>query len=483
MGIAMNLKEALQRNFGEAVSFDPQILRSYGHDVGEMPQALLWWIRHYPDAVVVIKNAGDVSKLLCIAREYGVSVTPRGQGTSGYGGSLPCRGGIIADLSSFNSILCMDTVNGRVDVEPGIVWEELARRIRPHGLDNRVYPTSAPSSTVGGWFAAGGVGIGSFCYGSARDGVIEIDVANLDGAIRTFSGEEIDPYYQTNGSLGIVTRLRLACRKAEEMSTPAVSFPDANSVIRFLDASTNIFPVYSACVQSAGYIAMRAEAEDRAPPIIKGFLLSLAIPVAQAEADKIVKTSKDFGGSLLSEDIGRFEWDERFYPMRIKKCGPSLLVGEYIIPFAGFSRALEHLDRALAKERFGVEAFAIKGRFMAVLIYLLDNASDFLYPLRMSKAMLPLHLAVRHGGRPYATGMWFAAAAKSVYGERKFKTVKDLKKKVDPSDILNTGKLDGLGLPFATLSGCILAAGRIMAPLSARLAYKKCRRPHNGSES
>jgi FAD/FMN-containing dehydrogenase len=52
-----------------------------------------------------------------------------------------------------------------VEVEPGVTWMVLEERLRERGIGPTVYPTSAPRSTVGGWLAENGLGVGSFEYG------------------------------------------------------------------------------------------------------------------------------------------------------------------------------------------------------------------------------------------------------------------------------------------------------------------------------
>ena len=46
-----------------------------------------------------------------------------------------------------------------------MVWEKLDKVLARKDLALRLYPTSAPGSTVGGWLAQGGSGIGSYQYG------------------------------------------------------------------------------------------------------------------------------------------------------------------------------------------------------------------------------------------------------------------------------------------------------------------------------
>ena len=472
----MNFQTALSQAFAGAVSFDPQILRSYAHDLGEMPWPLLRMINSQPSAVVLARSADEVSRALRLARQYKVPLTPRAQASSGYGGSLPCRGGLLLDLSNFKRILSIDVEKQSVDLEPGVVWEELRQELHKEGLDIRACPTSAPSSTVGGWFAMGGTGIGSLQYGTCLDTVLEIELIDPDGTKRCLSGSAMTPYYQTCGALGIITRLRLACRKAQTSSSVAAWLPNAASAIAFLQAAQASHKLYSASLQCAEYCALQAKAKNHAPDIDRGFLILLNLPQQELDEEAMKRCASQAGGTLLDKALAEAEWEQRYYPMRIKKLGPSLLVGEFFIPYGKFATLYDDLKKKLDCDNFALEAFAVKDGRLAVLIYLLDDASALLYPLRMVKAMIPLQLALRHGGSAYASGMWFAALAASVYGEEKLRLVRRIKKDKDPLDLLNPGKIGGPGLPwlpFVNISRCILLASRLAAPLARKLAYKK----------
>jgi len=472
----MTYEEDFQKALGEAVTFDPEMFRAYDHDLGEMPWQLMALIEHRPKLVVAARSVADVTTTLILACKHGIPVTPRGQATAGYGGAIPCRGGLVLDLSNLNRVVAVDAAKATVDVEPGVVWEELSRSLAGHGLDNRVCPTSAPSSTVGGWFAMGGVGIGSLRYGSIRDNVLEIDVAGLDGTIRTFAGPEIEPYCQTCGALGIVTRLRLACRPAETLRHLAVRLPDAESAARFLAGAEHDLAPYSASLLSDGYCAMRAEAEGHEPVIRSGFLASLALSADGADVGAATRLAEAHGGALLPEEVAVAEWNDRYYPMRIKKIGPAALVGEFVIPLSGFAACCREIQAAMPRDQLGLEAFAVRGGRLAVLNYILDDAGTLLFPLRMGKAMIPMRIAARHGGSAYATGMWFNALARKLFGSNKYEQVRRLKSSLDGRGLLNPGSLDGPGLPFlpfVSLSRCILFGTACIAPLSARLSSKR----------
>lgn len=468
----------LTQAIGPRASFDPEVLAAYDHDLGEMPRALTALFRCRPTAVAVPRDAAEAASVLRLAAKYRLPVTPRGQATSGYGGSVPVKAGIVLDVSEMTGIIGIDPARGTVDVLPGTVWNELSRALAKHGLDNRIAPTSAPSSTVGGWFAMGGVGIGSMQYGSIADVVREIDVAGLDGSVTTYSGPDMELFHQTCGMLGVITRLRLACRPAQAMRACAAILPSPEALSACLAELRSGQPPYSLSVQSAGYMRMRARAENGQAPADSGFLIVAAYPESAPGDAFLAQAAARHGGRALNERVAAHDWDNRFYPMRIKKNGPSLLVGEVYLPENAFPAAWREITAALPGKRgeLGLEAVATADGRLAMLFYIADDAKSLLYPLRMPKAMIPLAVAKRHGGSAYSPGLWFARQARDLFGPAKFDRVLDMKKRLDPLGLLNPGKITGalvFGLPGLEISSLIGLAGALAAPLARRLGYRR----------
>jgi len=471
-------RERLEESLGDKVSFDKQILAAYDHDIGEMPALVMSMVDNTPEAVVAADTVDDVRNTLTAARELGIPVTPRGQASSGYGGAIPTRGGIVLDMTGMNRIISMDGDNLTVDVEPGAVWDELSRQLNKSGMDNCIVPTSAPSSTVGGWFAMGGVGLGSLVYGSIRDVVQEIDVVALDGEVATLSGEETDLHYQTCGILGVVTRLRLTCRVAEEMRPFAVALPDAAAVQAFSQAACEELTPYAISVHSPGYVGMRKEmGEDEAVPG-DSFLVISAIPVGSADEDALRRVAMAHGGEVLADEIARHSWNDRFYPMRIKKLGPSVLVGEFYLPLDSLSSVVEEIQTDLQRDLLGMEIFVLKGGQVAALVYILDDAGSFFYQFRMAKALRPVRAAERGGGSLYTAGLWFASRSREILGAEKYDAVIRRKKVVDPNGLLNPGKIVPPRvrfLPLFDVSTMVDLSSRLASPLAKLLVFK---RPH-----
>ena len=69
-------------------------------------------------------------------------------------------------------------------MQPAVVWGDLEKELDKQGLALRTYPSSAPSSTVGGWLAQGGVGYGCYEYGAFRENVVSARVVLPSGEVR-----------------------------------------------------------------------------------------------------------------------------------------------------------------------------------------------------------------------------------------------------------------------------------------------------------
>lgn len=461
---------------GAAATFDADHRRAYDHDLGEMPAVLMAQLRSRPDAVVVARTPEQVGEALRVAARHGVPVTPRGQASSGYGGSIATRAGLMLDVSTMDRVLAVDPVAETADVQPGVVWGALAKRLRLDGLDVRTCPTSGPSSTVGGWFAMGGVGIGSLRYGSISDAVLEADVVGLDGQVVTVRGSELELHHQTCGTLGVVTRLRLAVRRAVPLRSFAVHLDSPADVTRLLREVPERLQAYSLAICSSGYLALRAQAEGHQPPIAKGFLALITLADASPDLAGVLAVARSAGGRLLPDEVAEHEWEGRFYPMRLKKLGPALLVGEFFLPAERFAEAWPLIERKLSKDLIGLEAFAVKGGQLAALVYLPDPGKGLLAPVRMAKATIPIAIATRLGGRIYASGLWFAAETERCLGASKYRAYRARKREVDPRGLLNPGKLEVVRprwFPVLSLSWAVGLGSALAAPLARRIASRR----------
>ena len=96
----------LQEKFGSRVTFDKTERVLYGHDIAAMPKLFKPLIGNTtPDAVVQPENEDELVALVKWAAERKIPLTPRAKASSGYGGVLPTRKGIVVDFYRMKDVL------------------------------------------------------------------------------------------------------------------------------------------------------------------------------------------------------------------------------------------------------------------------------------------------------------------------------------------------------------------------------------------
>ncbi|WP_439369454.1 FAD-binding and (Fe-S)-binding domain-containing protein [Bradyrhizobium sp. DASA03120] len=138
-----------------------------------------------PAGVVVPKTMDEALRALAIARDEGVTVTPRGGGTSQCGQTV--NDGLVIDLSKhLNRILSLDVEGRTCVVEPGIVLDELNRQLKKHGLWFPVDVSTASRATIGGMAGNNSCGGRSLRYGTMRDNTLSMEASLADGTLSRF---------------------------------------------------------------------------------------------------------------------------------------------------------------------------------------------------------------------------------------------------------------------------------------------------------
>jgi FAD/FMN-containing dehydrogenase/Fe-S oxidoreductase len=112
-------------------------------------------------------------------------VLPRGAGTSQSGQTV--NASLVIDCSKYlDRMVELDIARKRCAVEPGIVLDELNRRLKPHGVWFPVDISTASRATIGGMVANNSCGTRSLRYGNTRENVLSIDAVLADGTTRHF---------------------------------------------------------------------------------------------------------------------------------------------------------------------------------------------------------------------------------------------------------------------------------------------------------
>jgi Fe-S oxidoreductase/FAD/FMN-containing dehydrogenase len=456
-------KNQLIERFGnkEYVNFEKAERIIYSHDMGSLPQIVDKMIDTVPEAVVRVRNVEDIQFLVNFSNQYLIPLTPRGNATSGYGDSMPFGKGISVDFMSMRKVIEINTDKLTVTVEPGVVFWLLEKELNKKNLSLRVYPSSAPGATVAGWVSEGGSGIGSYRYGFFKDNIVSVEAILMDGSLKTFSGNDLSLIYATQGTIGLITKITMKIRPKTEMKTLLLHFPTIENEVSFINkVNQTDFLLFS--IQS--FWGEGLERRIKALKKSKGSFYS--IYHNQANSEKInldaiqcnetgiyllttfegSTISKDFlalvaeeKGTIEDDSLALFLWDERFYPMREKRLGPSLIPSEAIV-------SIDLLPKVLTDAKNQIKDFSFEGTMvnhneMVLLGFVLHDERTFAFSVDYVKSLVLMDIIEKAGGRLYQVGIFFTDKANSIKGKEIMDRLRDYKKQIDPKNLLNPGKL------------------------------------------
>ena len=475
--ISADQRTYLENKYGSRVSFRRMERKLYSHDIAAMPGLIKPLIGDTtPDAVVQPKTEEELIELIRWAVKQNVPLTPRGKASSGYGGVLPVKKGVVVDFYHMNRIVTIDPEARTATVQAGVVWEKLDRELEKHGLTLRLYPTSYPASTAGGWLAHGGAGIGSYEAGWFPDNVVNARVVLPDGTVREFGGPELDMIAEAEGITGLISELTIRVQPLADLELVAIGCPDAHDLQKVFQCMVDEkLPIWSLI-----FINPRmAELKNKAPlmehlghPVEERVLLPAAYIVTlafRAIDREVVMTRlpellKPCEAEILSDRIAQHEWKHRFKLMVVKRLGPSLVPAEIVIPLSTLGDVMTEIERKIAqpivKEGIVIREGHNGQPEVVILGFIPSDQRKFNYNFVFSLSMSIMKIAEEHGGRAYATGLYFARKAPTILGAERTKRLKAFKTQVDPSNILNPGKVIG-----GRLVGAFLGIAQVFEPL------------------
>jgi Fe-S oxidoreductase/FAD/FMN-containing dehydrogenase len=450
----------------------------YGHDIGVVPAVMKPLVGDTtPLAVVQPESEAELVDLVRWAAANRVPLTPRGKASSGYGGVLPVRGGLVVDFFKMRRILAIDAAGRTVTVEPGVVFEPLDAALAEHGLTLCLYPSSYPSATVGGWLAQGGAGIGSYEAGWFRETVIRARVVLPSGEVREFSGDDLDLVSDAEGITGFITQVTIRVQPLEALRNSAIGCPSPAVLQHCIEQiiAANL-PIWSLLFINPKMAELKSQAplrEHWGHPVgehvelPKQYILMLAYRdkdagVVEAAMGRLLSVS---GATRLAQHLADHEWENRFKLMTVKRLGPSLVPSEMVVPLDRLAGALDEIEhkirQPLVKEAVVIRRGAGGKPEVVVLGFIPSDERRWGFSFTYALALSMIKIAEAHGGRAYSTGLYFAGKAPAVLGAQRLSRLRAFKQQVDPQGILNPGKVLDNGL-----LGVVMRMAGVMEPVA-----------------
>ena len=165
MGEMTSAQERKIRQTGCDVRFDNLTQQLYATD------ASIYQIE--PLGVAFPKDAEQAGAVIRESADAGVSVTPRGAGTSLVGNAI--GEGLIVEFSRYNRrITDLDLEKRSVRVGAGVVLDQLNDFLRPHGFCFGPDVATSSRATLGGMIANNSSGARCPVYGTTADHVTSL---------------------------------------------------------------------------------------------------------------------------------------------------------------------------------------------------------------------------------------------------------------------------------------------------------------------
>ena len=172
-----------------------------------------------PLAVVWAAGSDEIADIVRLCIQTSTPITTRGAGSALEGSTIPLENGIVLDLSRMTAVRNLWPEDLQVEVEPGIIFDDLNNRLKREGL---FFPPSPGGSgdvaTVGGMVSTNASGIYSVKYGGTREYVLAMEIVTGAGekvkignrAVKRSSGYNlVDLVAGSEGTLAIVTSIIL----------------------------------------------------------------------------------------------------------------------------------------------------------------------------------------------------------------------------------------------------------------------------------
>jgi len=291
------------------------------------------WKDYIPAVVVLPSTTEEVVEIVKLANKYKIPVVPRAGGTGLNDGAVPYRGGILVDIKRMNKILEIDVENQTATVQAGVSSMELNLALEKYGLWFPDDPASYGMSVIGGRIGTNGWSLISGVGGHVRDLVLNFTIVLPNGKVMWVGeggGKKIRKssvgydlkhlFFGSEGTLGIVTEVTVDLFPKPEVELPAFfgfeSFDDAWKAMGKIQ-KTFFRTLASAIVfdeEKVNFLRRDDEAYIPQPPWVRSVLATALYGTeeeVEGAAKRLFEIMEKSGGKYLGPEISEGDWASR----------------------------------------------------------------------------------------------------------------------------------------------------------------------------
>ncbi|OHD48450.1 MAG: alkylglycerone-phosphate synthase, partial [Spirochaetes bacterium GWF1_41_5] len=410
-------------------------------------------------------------KILKIANNYKIPVTPWGGGSGSQGGALPIYGGILMDMKRMNRLIEIDRESLTATAETGINMQHFEWQVNQAGFSTMHLPASIACATLGGFLAHRGTGVLSTKWGKMEDITMSLEVVTPTGEIintapvpRHASGPDLlQLFLGSEGTLGVMTKAVIKIHPLPECRRfHAFLFKDMHEAMQ---AGKNI--MLSRLRPSVIRLYDGPETEKLIRRVLginkSGAYLVFGFDgypeIVEIEMQKACDICRKQNPEDLGTELGELWWKERykfFYPPYMFHMPQAFGTLDTVATFTNIEKVYWAMKNCVEKnfpeaQFIGHFSHWYEWGCMLYARFIIDNppadphAAAALYNRVWDMA---IREAVKNGGllnEHHGIGLKLGRLMKDLYGPA-YGVFEKIKQALDPQNIMNPGKMGFRGV-------------------------------------
>lgn len=413
-----------------------------------------------PLALVWAENADEISRIVKVCCESETPITTRGAGSALEGSTIPLANGIVLDLSRMTKVINYWPDDLQVQVEPGIIYDDLNNYLKRDGL---FFPPSPGGSsdiaTIGGMVSTNASGIYSVKYGGTRKYILELEIITGTGeiiklgnrAVKRSSGYNlVDLIAGSEGTLAIISSITIRLAGLPEgRRQDAFMFDTESSAARAVSEMCR-YGLDLAAVEFLDRNVIHALNLLKEYGLREAPCLFLEFhgpkPVLESNAEQAESICTELGGARLKLADGQRPWEMRHYvtdAIKYRKPGYTIIRNDVAFPVSCLPEMVEYCHRLGHEHGVMMHTFGHVGMGLlhALMLARRENKIEWEKALEINEMII--RKTIDLGGTisgEHGIGLGHKDLFELEHGPA-VELMRKIKKQFDPCGILNPGKI------------------------------------------
>ena len=438
-----------------------------------------------PQIVLSPSSIEAVSSIVTLCVNYNVNIIPFGAGTSLEGHVAALDGGVCIDLMGLNKIEIMDDQQHQPSMDfcvkcgPGVTRKQLNQALRHTGMQFMVDPGA--DASIGGMVSTRASGTTTVQYGTMRDNILALEAifpTSKDGEVvklgslarKSSAGYDlVGLLCGSEGTLGIITSITLKLHPIPASTSSAVcSFDDIHNAANAVSAlqQMGILPTRCELLDSTSIHAFIQYSKTKKQfqngnnikmPVKPHLFLEFSGP-----SDVFVREQVSLAQSLLTEDFQAIDFEvtsdetlrnqlwaarhELYYASLALRPGSNgAIISDVCVPFSQLSQIFAETVKDVEESNIIGPCFghAGDGNFHCILPTIEDDSPEYMEKLLGVNERI-VERAIAVGGTctgEHGIGYGKIKYLNLQYGDGTLDIMRQIKKALDPKNIMNPGKI------------------------------------------